>query len=267
MKAILMGKHKRSVVGALDHLVGTGWQVVAVVAPDEPGLAADAQRLDLAATRHSIPLTSDDALYAALEDPDAGSLDLADVDLVLSFLFWKRIRAPLIELGSIGCLNFHPSPLPDIRGLGGYNVAILEGHAEWGVSAHFVDEDFDTGDIVRVDRFSIDAATETALSLDISSQQRLLAVFGDVVDRAMATGELPRSPQGAGRYVTREEFEGLRRVQPGDPPELTERRIRAFWYPPHDGATIEVGGRALTLVDHRRLQEAAEANRGAGIFP
>ena len=62
-----------------------------------------------------------------------------DVDLVISFLFWKRIREPLLSLGRIGCLNFHPAPLPDMRGVGGYNVAVLEGMSEWGVSCHFVD--------------------------------------------------------------------------------------------------------------------------------
>lgn len=267
MKAVFMGKHKRSVVGALDHLVQRGWDVAAVVAPEQPGLAADEQRLDLAASRHGFPLVTDDDLYTALEQPRGGSIDLEGVDLVVSFLFWKRIRAPLIELGSIGCLNFHPSPLPDIRGLGGYNVAIVEGLSEWGVSAHFVDEEFDTGDVVRVDRFPIDPAAETALSLDIRSQERLLAVFRDVVDQAASGAPLPRTPQSDGRYVTRDEFEALRRVRPGDPPELTERRLRAFWYPPHDGATIEVGGRTLTLVDRRLLEQAAAANREAGIFP
>ncbi len=67
--------------------------------------------------------------------------------------------------------------------------------------------------------------------------------------------------------MSAEEFDALRRVQPGDPPELTERRIRAFWYPPYDGATIEVGGRTLTLVDRSVLEQAAVANREAGLLP
>ena len=49
MRAILMGKHKRSAVGALEHLVGRGVEVVAVVAPPDAGGADDSQRLDLAA--------------------------------------------------------------------------------------------------------------------------------------------------------------------------------------------------------------------------
>ena len=267
MRAVLLGKHKRSAVAALDHLLARGVEVAAVVAPQDPGGAVAEQRLDLAADRSSLPLVTDELLYATIADPAAAVLNLDGVDLVLSFLFWKRIRPPLISHARIGCLNFHPAPLPDVRGVGGYNVAVLEGRTEWGVSAHFVDEHFDTGDLVRVERFPIDATSETALSLDIKSQQHLLGLFRDVVDRALAGEELPRAPQGAGRYVTREEFEALRHVRRDDPPELTERRIRAFWYPPFEGATIDVAGRELTLVNRSLLKEAAEAYRQAGIFP
>lgn len=262
-----MGKHKRSVVGGLEHLLATGWDVVAVVAPPPDELATDAQRLDLAAERAGLPLTTDDALYASIDDPAAGELDLGGIDLVLSFLFWKRIRKPLIDLGRSGCLNFHPAPLPDMRGIGGYNVAILEDWPEWGVSAHFVDERFDTGDLVRVDRFPLDRERETALSLDVRSQGRLLEVFRWTVDRVTAGEPLPRTAQGEGRYVTREEFETLRAVRPGDDPELTARRIRAFWYPPHDGATVEVDGQALSLVDRALLTELAAVYKRGDAVP
>ena len=117
-----------------------------------------------------------------------------------------------------------------MRGIGGFNVAILEGFAEWGVSGHFVDRDFDTGDLVRVDRFPI-APGATALSLDIESQARLLALFQDVVDMAVDGAELPRTPQGEGRYVTRDEFEAMRRVPPGEDAETLERRITGVLVP------------------------------------
>ena len=262
-----MGKHKRSAVGGLEHLLATGWEVAAVVAPPPDERAAEAQRLDLAAARAGLPLVSDDDLYAAIEDPDAARADLTAVDAVFSFLFWKRIRPPLIELGRLGCLNFHPAPLPDMRGLGGYNVAILEDWPEWGVSAHYVDAEFDTGDVVRVDRFPIDSERETALSLDFRSQGRLLELFRWTADELAAGRELPRELQGDGRYVTRAEFEALRAVRMDDPPELTARRIRAFWYPPHDGATLELDGQTVTLVDRGLLAEAAEAYRDAGVQP
>ena len=84
------------------------------------------------------------------------------------------------------------------------------------------------------------------------------------MERALAGEELPRTPQGEGRYVNREEFEALRRVRPGD--DLA-RKLRAFWYPPHPGAVVEVDGRELTLVDEQLLADAAEAYRDSGQVP
>jgi methionyl-tRNA formyltransferase len=251
-----MGKHKRSAVRALEHLVDSGWEVTAVVAPEPDALARPPQRLDQAAERLGLRLAGVDEVYAELE---AG----AEVDLAISFLFWERIREPLISRPRIGCLNFHPAPLPDMRGLGGYNVAIAEGMEEWGVSAHFVDERFDTGDLVAVERFPI-ARAETAFSLDLKSQERLYQLFADVADRALRGEELPRTPQGDGRYVSREEFEELRRIKPG---EDVGRKVRAFWYPPYPGATVDVDGRALSVVDESLMEELAELYRDSGALP
>ena len=264
MKAVFMGKCKRSAASALDWLLAQGCEVAAVVCAQPDAFTRPEQRLDLVARNRGLPLVSDDDLYAALAAPGASELDLEGVDVVISFLFWKRIREPLISLGRVGCLNFHPAPLPDMRGLGGYNVAILEGRRDWGVSCHFVEESFDTGDLVAVERFPIDPHTATALSLDIESQERLLSLFRSVMAAALAGEELARTPQGEGRYVSREEVESLRRVRPGDD---LDRKLRAFWYPPWPGALIEVDGRILTLVDERLLADAAEASRQAGHIP
>ena len=250
-----MAKCKRSAARGLDWLVGEGAEVVAVVASEPDEFTREEQRVDLVAERHGLPLLSDAELYA--HPPDG-------VDLVVSFLFWKRIREPLLSLGTSGCLNFHPAPLPDIRGVGGYNVAVLEGMSEWGVSCHFVDAELDTGDLVEVERFPIDPDAATALSVDLASQERLLGLFQRVMRRALAGEELPRAPQGQGRYVGREEFEALRRVRPGDD---LGRKLRAFWYPPYPGAVIEVDGQELTLVDERLLAEVANAYRDSGQVP
>ena len=250
-----MAKCKRSAARALDWLVGAGAEVVCVVAGEPDDFTHDEQRVDMVAKRHGLTLVSYEELSASPPD---------DLDLVISFLFWKRIREPVLSLGRTGCLNFHPAPLPDIRGLGGYNIACLDGMSEWGVSCHFVDADFDTGDLVEVERFPIDPDTATALSVDIDSQEQLFGLFARVMRRALAGEELPRTPQGPGRYVSREEFESLRRVRPGDD---VERKLRAFWYPPYPGAVIEVDGHDLTLVGDRLLTEVARVYLDAGLVP
>lgn len=250
-----MAKCKRSAADALDWLATEAADVAAVVASEPDSLTREEQRVDLVAKRHGIPLMSVAELYA--RPP-------TDVDLVISFLFWELIREPLLSLGRIGCLNFHPAPLPDLRGVGGYNVAILEGMREWGVSCHFVDAKFDTGDLVEVDRFAIDPDRETAFSLDLISQRQLVGLFQRVIRRVLAGDELPRTPQGSGRYVDRSEFERLRRVRPGDD---LDRKLRAFWYPPYPGAVLEVNGRDVTLVDERLLAELGEVYRDSGRVP
>jgi len=255
VRALFLGKNKRSAARALDWLVERGCEVPAVVAAEPDEWTHPEQRLDLVAERHGLPLITDDELYRAPPE---------DLDLVISFLFWRRIPAPLIEGPRLGCLNFHPAPLPDMRGVGGYNVAILEGRRDWGVSCHFVDEDFDTGDIVAVERFELDPDEATAFSLDLESQERLLALFKDVLGRALAGEELPREQQGSGRYVSRHELEELRRLRPGD---HVERKLRAFWYPPWPGATLELDGRELTLVDDGLLGDLARVYREAGRIP
>jgi methionyl-tRNA formyltransferase len=250
-----MGKCKRSAARALQWLVEQGADVAAVVASEPDRWTREEQRLDLVAERHRLPLVGGEELHAAPP---------GDVDVVISFLYWRRIREPLLSLGRVGCLNFHPAPLPDLRGLGGYNVAILEGRPEWGVSCHFVDEDFDTGDLVEVVRFPIDESSETAFSLDLRSQERLFELFKRVMAKVIAGEQLPREPQGPGRYVDRAEFEALRVVRSGDD---LDRKLRAFWYPPHPGAVLDVDGRALTLIDEALLAEVADSYRDAGMIP
>ena len=256
MRVLFLTKHKRSAVRALDHLVERGCEVAAVVAGPLDEHTVEAQRVDLAAEGHGIQQADEEALYDG---------SLGEVDLVLSFLFPRVIRPSLIELPRVACLNFHPAPLPDLRGLGGFNVAILEGRAEYGVSAHHVAETLDTGDLVEVERFPIDPERETAWSLDLTSQERLVGLFGRVIDRVLAGEALAREPQGDGRYVSREEFEELRLVRPGDPPDLTARRIRAFWYPPFEGAVLDLDGRRYTLADPPLLEEVGRLLRQGDV--
>ncbi len=261
MNVLYLSKHKRSAARALETLVNRGCEVRAVVVPPPTGDEHPSQRTDLAAQRLGLALVAEEEAYAL-----AGEADLA-----VSFLYPRLITEPLISGPRIGCLNFHPAPLPDMRGVGGYNVAVLEGFTEWGVSAHFVDESFDTGDLVEVRRFAIDPAAETAWSLDLRSQDELLDVFRGVVDTLLRGEDLPREPQGAGRYVSREDLEEMRETplrcgRPGDRaahsgllvPALARGHDRAGR--PH----LHAGGRAPL---GRRRQGAAKRGRSPVAAP
>jgi methionyl-tRNA formyltransferase len=98
----------------------------------------------------------------------------------------------------------------------------------------------------------------------VDSQEHLYELFQRVMRRVLAGEELPRTPQGEGRYVSREDFEAMRRVRPGDD---LDRKLRAFWYPPHPGALVEVDGRDLTIVSDDTMRELARLYREAGWVP
>ena len=244
-----MGKDKPAVLRGFMYLVDRGVDIAAVVGPRDGGGPG---RLLRAAADNGVPARSDAEVVAELE---SGSL--TGIDLVISLLFWKRIGSTLLGAPRLGCINFHPAPLPDFRGVGGYSIAIYEEVSEWGVSAHFVDDEFDTGDIIEVRRFAIDPSVETAWSLERKSQKALEALFQDVVGSLLAGEPLPRIPQGEGRYVDAGVFEELRRIEQGDDAASIRRKIRAFWFPPHGGASLTVAGADFTLVDDFVLRETA----------
>lgn len=149
--------------------------------------------------------------------PDAPGPDLA-------FLWRKKLPA--------GAVNFHPAPLPDYRGFAPYTFGILNGEKEWGVSAHFTDEGYDTGPIIRVRRFPMPERV-SAVQLRTLSHYRLLELFTFVVGAILRGEDLPAEPQGEGTYYSREDFERERHTGPD-----TEYRRRAFYCPPHDGLSL-----------------------------
>ena len=271
MRAIFMGR-KPAASDALRRLIAAGVDVSAVVAPQHPAEHVRSTfwrpLLRDTARELGLPVVSDTELYRELEAGAAtgsGGL-LADVDLVISVLFWKKIKPPLIELPRIGCFNFHPGPLPEFRGRRGYNHAILEGHAEYGASVHWVTNEFDEGDLVAVRRFPIQPG-ETAFSLERRTMNVLLDLFDVFLSDLLAGKEIPRIPQGPGRTATKRELLELMMIQPSDDAATIERKVRAFWYPPHTGATLEVGGRRYTLVDEATLARLGQYLHGSRSEP
>jgi len=69
-------------------------------------------------------------------------------DLVISVYLNQLIKRELIALPTKGCLNIHPALLPHNRGLFPYFWVLANGDRETGVTLHWVDEHFDTGEIL-----------------------------------------------------------------------------------------------------------------------
>lgn len=179
------------------------------------------------------------------------------IDLVVSYLYNRKLRAPLIKIPKYGCINFHPAILPDWRGCGGYNIAILKHLYEWGASAHYVDENIDTGNIIRVYKFNFDYRLETAYSLEKKTQAVQKDLYKSVISDVISCGRLPSVQQSrnAGRYISKKDMVDMMRVDITTiSKEDLDNMIRAFWYPPYDGAGFEIDGQFYTLVNRQILE-------------
>lgn len=76
-------------------------------------------------------------------------------DLILVAGFHRLIPPNIIKIPKKAIINFHPSLLPKHRGGTPNRWVIRNGERETGVTAHFVNEKFDCGDIIAQEKLSV----------------------------------------------------------------------------------------------------------------
>jgi folate-dependent phosphoribosylglycinamide formyltransferase PurN len=114
-------------------------------------------------------------------------------DVVLSIYLNQLIKLPLINLPTQGTLNIHPALLPRHRGLFPYFWVLADREPETGVTVHWVDPQFDTGDLLLQEKITVEP-TDTIISMSYKSS----VVGADMLVRAIkliAAGNPPRLSQ------------------------------------------------------------------------
>lgn len=192
------------------------------------------------------------------ESLEESGINLEEIDLIVSWLYDKKIKEPYISNPKLGCINFHPAPLPEYRGRGGCNLAILEKLSKWGVTAHYVNEDYDKGDIIKKTYFDFDYRSETAYSLKKKTNKYLLELFKEIVYLFANKGKQSGIEQSKdeGRYLSKKQMLDLMRIDIEK--DDIENKIQAFWFPPYTGAYIEIKGKKYTLVNEIVLKKIIE---------
>jgi folate-dependent phosphoribosylglycinamide formyltransferase PurN len=132
-------------------------------------------------------------------------------DFLVSAFFNQRMRGPALAVAKRGCLNIHPSLLPEAKGVDPVFQAMLRGVPPLGVTVHLMSPDLDCGPIVaqRSLKGHIESSVFEATAALFCEGAELLAAAIDAIARG-ATGT-PQS--GAGSYQswpTRQELRTLR---------------------------------------------------------
>lgn len=238
LKILFMAKQTPSALSSLEYLVKQNVDIVGAVVR-----GCDIQMNELC-NLNNIKIITEEDIIKGYQD------GFLEVDYILSF-YWKRISGEILNIARKGCINFHPGPLPEARG-SGYHMAILENWGYWGVTAHYMDEAFDTGAIIQCNRFDIKPDILNCELVRLAHQQAYI-LFVDIVDKLLAGVELQGEVQGEGRYFGLKELNEMKLIREDENEEQIERKIRAFWNPPYPGAQVEIGGKRYTIIDDKTM--------------
>jgi methionyl-tRNA formyltransferase len=167
-------------------------------------------------------------------------------DLVVSWFWTTKVPRAFRETARLGGIGVHPSLLPRHRGPDPYFWAIDAGDETTGVTAHVLEDEYDTGAILGQETLAIDPswnAWTLAKRLDrpslrllrktVRSYEKNRTIVQESQDDARATA----APQPSEDDLEiRWSWDAAR----------IERRVRAA--APWPGAFTEIGGKVVTLV-------------------
>ncbi len=152
----------------------------------------------------------------------------ADIAIVASFN--KKFPKVLLESAKLGFVNSHPSLLPLYRGGNPYFYPIINKDPQTGITLHFMDEAFDTGDIVFQKEVPL-SPCETMGTIFNRTNFMFAQVHVDMISHLEQGNELQRKPQDkTGKYPVADmiyEHLGQTRIDWNQSAEFVERFIRA----------------------------------------
>lgn len=164
MRIVFMGTPDFA-VDTLKSLVESEHEVVGVITqPDKPkGRSGKLQLTPVKETalQYGIPVYQPERA----RDPEFFQvLENLSPDVIVVVAFGQILPKTILQLPKYGCINVHASLLPKLRGAAPIQWSIINGDAESGVTIQQMDEGIDTGDILLMRKYTLDAK-ETGGSL------------------------------------------------------------------------------------------------------
>ncbi len=167
-------------------------------------------------------------------------------DLIIVAAYGKIIPKGILDIPKHGCLNVHPSLLPEYRGPSPIQAAILNGDKETGVTIILLDEKMDHGAIISNFQLPIsNDATAENLSKRLAKTGAELLI--ETIPKWIS-GEIKPQPQDESKAT----FTKIIKKEDGridwtKPALEIERQIRAFYPWPGSFTFIEKNSKKLML--------------------
>ena len=199
--------------------------VLAITAQDKPvgrKLILTPPPVKITAQKYGIPVRQPEKISSLKSE-------ISDLkpDLIIVASFGRILPKEILELPKYGCLNLHPSLLPQYRGATPIQSAILDGCEKTGVSVILMDEKMDHGPIIAQKTLAMEKK-ETAASLFDKlaglSANLILETIPKWLGNEIKARQQDESRATFTRILTKEDG----RIDWRRPAEEIERKIRAF---------------------------------------
>ena len=140
------------------------------------------------AKKNSIPILYLDSIKS---DKAYAEIKLLNPDLIVLGGGWHELLPERIfALPALGCINTHPSLLPEFRGTSVHRWQILKGVGRSGVTVHYVNSRFDAGEILASEAVEVDQNT-TPQELFFKIAQVAARVMPGLIAEFAAHGHKP----------------------------------------------------------------------------
>jgi methionyl-tRNA formyltransferase len=106
---------------------------------------------------------------------DTYTEDNTGYDVVISVMYKRIIPDNLLD-PDVGYFNLHPGILPEYAGSCTLSWSLFNGEDEAGITLHVLSAGIDTGNIIEIERFSIEES-DTAQTLFSKAEEAIFTLF------------------------------------------------------------------------------------------
>ncbi len=193
IKVLFMGTPEFAAV-SLEHVYNAGFPVVGIFTQPDKRVGRKQQieypPVKILGEKLGIPVFQPQKLR------DGTALDILETlkpDVIAVVAYGRILPREILDYPRLGCINIHGSLLPKYRGAAPIQWAIINGEKTTGVTAMYMSEELDAGDIIDIRKIDI-LPGETSGELF----ERLAPIGGDLLCstlQSIESGTAKRYPQ------------------------------------------------------------------------
>jgi methionyl-tRNA formyltransferase len=146
---------------------------------------------------------------------------------LISFFSAVIVSKNTIDSLGFGAINFHPGP-PNYPGWAASNFAVYEGVKSFGVTAHYMNEEVDRGEIIAIDLFAVKENIDVNELVDKSIDSLINLMHRLSIQLVHEEPIIPLQIPWGARRTTKKMFNNYCQLEESISKEEFLKRVKAF---------------------------------------